>query len=273
MTSEQFDLSTMLLDMGEEKKGKDYSFPTDNNDPVIEALTIAYNTGAVSPGNPCTVCNSNVKGLIRSHFHGSEFNSCTRKLYHDIVNPERRSEVGNNAFLLDGHTHEMLVLKCLERGLKLAKIPFHLERAQNNAELVVKSAMHMAIIGHYDGVLTINDERYIVECKAVKENTWKELLAGKVSDIWYGQMQFYMYATGIKKALLLVKNRVTSNLHTPIVVPYDHDFCKERMRILQEVWFTLQRVPRTPIPDRKFKNKNNKECRFCAHAQVCWSED
>lgn len=245
---------------------------------LAKSVEAAHIKGAVSPGNPCQQCRVRPAGVLRDHFHGSEFNACPRKVYLDIVDPQP-SEPGNQAFLLDGHTHEMLALKAIERGLK--DTGYTIERAQNQTELVqtIGGTYHAyrKIIGHHDGMLVCPDgNKYVIECKAVKENTWKEVLAGNINPIWIGQMQFYMLRLFVQHALLVVKNRVTSNIK---VMHFERDKEMQERNIdkLNRVYDNIQEYviegkhPYEVLPERGHDTKNNKECRFCSHKDNCWA--
>ena len=128
----------------------------DVSDPISNILFIAHSQGAVSPGNPCSICRKKIEGVSRAHFHGSEFNACPRKVYYDITNHDANASPSNQAFLLDGHTHEMLVLKSIERGLALIDSPYVVERAANKSEIQMHTPLvRFAIIGHFDGILSL----------------------------------------------------------------------------------------------------------------------
>jgi hypothetical protein len=266
-----------LKQLPEIKESKTYSFPVASS-PYADVIAQAYIKGAVAPGNPCQHCISNNtqhKGFMRTHFHGSELNACARAVFYKCLAMGGIEDVrGNEAFLLDGHTHEMLTLKCIARGLTATHPTAQVVRARNQSELVyetTKNNNRIKIVGHQDGILIIDNQEYILECKAVKQYTWDELLKGKISPIWYGQMQFYMLATGIHKAILLVKNRITSNLHPPLVFEFNPEFVDNRLAVLanvkQSLFGTVQQVP-----NREHKKRTDSECKFCPFAEMCWED-
>lgn len=239
---------------------------------ITGLLKMAHDTGAVSPGNPCSVCKEQ-KGMIRTHFHGSEFNSCARKIFYGLRQPEATSSSSSNeSFLFDGHTHEMLMLRAISKGFEKLEYPFNVQRANHLSELHYEISKGVEIIGHYDGILEDlqSGRKYVLECKAVKDATWAEVLGDKISPTWIGQMQFYMLATGITQAVLCVKNR-TSSIVKFKLFEFIEKFCFERMRILLDVYNKIA-TNSEELPERAYTKRTYKECLYCPFSDECWGK-
>lgn len=246
-------------------------------DPLPILMQEAFTRTAHQDSSPCSVCRALGEHVqVRTHFHGSDLGSCPRKVYWEMIGGRGHTSSSNAAFLKDGHLHEADILTGLEKGMgSSAKIT----RCLNNEELTVQfpvsdshGTMVIKIIGHHDGEIKYNETgtKAILECKAVKEYTFDKVRKGEISQVWYGQMQFYMAAKKIPLAYLLVKNRVTSAILKPIRIPIDIPWIKERIERIKGIYELVHTTGTTNVPDREHKTPKADECQFCPFKDRCW---
>lgn len=257
-------------------------------DPLSIPMLTAYQKGAMQNTSPCSVCRGlGDHVMVRNHFHGSDMGACRRKVYRNMIAAKGNTSSSNSAFLKDGHLHEAMVLETIAEGFgEEAKIT----SCQNNEELTVHINMGdetgvllMRIIGHHDGEIEYRlpresmdqvDVHYvhaIIECKAVKDYTFKKVKDGNISNEWYGQMQFYMMAKRLRVAYLIVKNRITSSILPPIRFEIDLPWLKERIKGLKEIYTLVNTTGEVEPPAKEHKNSKADECQFCPHKDDCWN--
>lgn len=223
--------------------------------------------------------------------------------YHQPIVPYRASE----HFLKDGHTHEATMMSAFDEFSGLAvfanyneqqliqDIPFwnpgkHPDvkekiqayvltpQKKRFADMAIPEGMRRyKLVGHVDGIgLYIDPDTkaeipFGIECKSVKEDTWKDVLAGNISDSWYGQMQCYMFLTGYDRWYLTVKNRVSSKMHTPIRINYDWKYAAKMVMRMNKSYALVNRRMADVVPVPKDKSVRDIECKFCSFAGMCWT--
>jgi hypothetical protein len=131
---------------------------------------------------------------------------------------------------------------------------------------------HYTLIVHVDALGTYKDEEeevdFVIECKSVKDETWKKVMNGEIEDKWYGQMQAYMFVTGIHRCYLVVKNRISSRILPPIRIDYDVLYVVNRLVKLNQIYTFVNYGREVPIP--KGWTKKNPNCRYCDFNETCW---
>lgn len=253
------------------------------NDPNPIMLWMAYQEGfnkLASSSTPCSICRTKCfeHGELRTHFHGSEVGACARQVYYNLISLEKRPPVTNGAFLMDGHNHEAEIIQGINTGLtdglrivpsvNLDELVF--ERRMNGTVNDDQTGLLFTIIGHTDGyLLKDNKPIAVIECKSVKDYTWKKVKDGIISDVWYGQMQAYMMMSNLNVCYLLVRNRGTCELLQPILIPLDKEYLKTRMSKLKEI---LIAVYNGGDIEKEAEKKTDNICKFCDYKYNCWGE-
>lgn len=248
-------------------------------DIVPSSLSMAYYKGAsmkASDSHPCSVCRKQPLGdsAARYHFHGSDLGACAKATLHKMQGLAGKPQGGSSdVFLMDGHANEAEMFDYINLGLDPSS-GLKVIGSQNADELIYEKlfkdlGMQFRIIGHTDGYILRNNAPVAgIECKSVKEYTWKKVKEGTISEIWYGQIQFYLLGTKLPSWYLLVKNRGTSEFMLPIIIKPDLNYLKSRLSKLKEVQTAL--VKGTDIV-REIKNPSDSQCKFCAYYDQCWT--
>lgn len=269
-------------------------------------LSSAYDNYAAKDSNPCSICRENPQQLgKRLHFHGSDFGQCPRQTYFKMTREKpsyTKTSFNHPMFLRDGHVHEETILKSFESDPQFTiqfgddykgnimelqlKVPFfdptkRVDVRDAITEFVFKPSKnrivekrHYLIIGHIDGIgiYKENEEdlgtEFVIECKSVKEETFKKVQKGEIEDKWYGQMQAYMLMTNIPRCYLVVKNRISSRILSPLRIDYDPKYCIQRLVKLNQVYTFANYGREVPTPSGW--TKSNPNCKWCDFNDTCW---
>lgn len=216
---------------------------------------------------------------------------------------------GRAAFLLDGHLHEENIIKNIEasgmdiigfaneekyegriqvysrenNGKEESKWDFVMPNTDAaNREKILKGFDEVfMLVVHLDALLEVTNkktgERMLVgiECKAVKEYTWKKIRdTSEISNIWYGQMQAYFLKNhNIARFYLIIKHRHTSQLMRPILITRNDKYINRRLNILNRVYnAVLEDNPKKYGIQKEHDSVKNSECKFCPYNKKCWGE-
>lgn len=224
----------------------------------------------------CSICSSYVGINVtrpRNHFHGSEFAECYRRVQLDIISPKEKdeNEYLNNIFLADGHLHEVSTIALLEHSYKIT---------HRDEEKIIERIVELPtgnekvkVVMHTDALLTYStgNQKFVVELKAVKDWFWKNRLLKKQIPIkYYGQTQMYMEAYDIPNTILLFKNRHTSEIYPPIVIPKDDIFIRQRFQFLAGIQYSIKLPELVP---REYQDKKCDACKFCPYFKFCWENE
>ena len=246
----------------------------------------AYNTAELSEA-PCQLCKEHPElNGRRIHFHGSDVGACPRQTYFKMILGHTTKEVGAKAaFLQDGHLHEAMMLRALSTKFDIYQpknsdemrltVPILTEPADVEKFVDDTSAFSLLInlrtfliIGHIDGWVVDGDTFHLLECKSVKDYTWKEVKEGKIKDEWYGQVQIYMLMLNIKRAYLLVKNRTTSEMMQPIRIDFDREWVIKKLRMLIQIYKCVNKGIEVPKPETRKATES--ACKFCEFHSRCY---
>lgn len=277
------------------------------DDELPMLLADAYDNYASKDSNPCSICRDTTQlGGKRMHFHGTDIGSCYRQTYFKMTRTKesyQKPSWNHPMFLKDGHVHEETILKAFESNPAFTirfgddykgevmelqqKIPFFnrlegvdvLDKMTQFVLQPVKNRVvekrHFILVTHFDalGLYRDGDEEieFIIECKAVKDETWKKVMGGEIEDKWYGQIQSYMFTTGIHRAYLIVKNRTSSRILSPIRIDYDRNYMIKRLVKLTQVYTFVNYGREVPHP--KGWTPKNPECKYCDFNDFCWKKD
>lgn len=255
-------------------------------DSIQDVLSTCYDVGSQLVNKiPCSICRKNKElklDCVRTHFHGSDFGSCKRKVYYEMVTGEK-STFSNIVFLNDGHLHEEAIMNNIRLGLgegfnRYKLVHFKEDKETNNhtGEFAYEDE-ELLIVNHLDGTLfdLVEDKQYLIECKSVKQSKYKEIKTdGKIPDQWYGQIQSYLNLNNlmlgnIDTAYLYVKHRESSLTLKPIKINKDEDYINTRLAVLGDI---LDRVTEgLDQPDREHLTAKDSECLYCPFKERCWN--
>lgn len=266
----------------------------DFTDSIPVEMLLAYADAETSEA-PCQMCKAHPEQQgKRVHFHGSDVGACPRKTYFTMTLGKQTQAVGKQAaFLQDGHLHERMMLEAIGKKFTVVApkntaelreaIPMLSESEAYDTFLVEKKVLGIyrtfLLIGHYDGLVV--DDRIddglepetknvaLIECKSVKEYTWKQVKAGEIKDEWYGQMQAYMWMMGISRCYLLVKNRATSEMLKPIRIDFDAAWMLKKLKLMNLIYKCVNTMKEVPKP--AIKKGTDGECKFCPFNNKCYS--
>ena len=259
---------------------------------VMPALMLnAYNKKSENSA-PCQLCAEHPEQQGRRvHFHGSDVGSCFRSSYFKMTTGQSEEIAGiKDAFLSDGHLHEHAMLARISRDFdivmpknsaeKRVAIPMSTDAeflrkfVDSQGELPIDSYRKFTLVCHFDGLIAESTEPnanvYLLECKSVKDYTWKQVKAGEIKLEWYGQMQSYMFATHIYRCYLLVKNRTTSEMMLPIRVDFNPEWFADRLKKLSIIYQAINVQKEVPRPIGK--KATDSDCRFCLFKDGCYSK-
>lgn len=121
--------------------------------------------------------------------------------------------------------------------------------------------------GHIDGVIIIDGEPHLLECKSANEKSFESLQNNGVQSTkpeYYAQMQVYMHCvkgkTPLRKGLLVVVNKNNDDIYTEIV-SYDQAFAESMMERAKTIIDTTH----DPIASPGWK------CSWCSFKNMCKS--
>lgn len=231
--------------------------------------------------NPCSVCLDNQDlGSTPIHFHGSDLGKCALRVFYKLQNGNSNSDnldLLTKAQFLDGHLSEKLLVEGLKAFLEFGdfeeiKLEHNPEKeGLFNVTLNDMSQVFITIIGHADVLLTDQNtgKRCIIEMKAVKNYSYKfKFLTGDIGDDYLLQVQAYLHIFDADEAVIIAKNRETTELCKPIKIKKDSELFNEALRRLASV--KLHLLNGKTKPSRAYDSKNNYECKYCDYNKKCW---
>ena len=202
----------------------------------------------------------------------SSSGKCGRQLAYLTHYPEEREELSAralNVFIHGDIIHEK------ERTL-IAQVA-ELKHVEERVYFRVNDDVRVA--GHIDGLITINDEVCILDIKSINTRGFKEIQDGVMRPDYEAQVNAYMDATGINKAVLWFYNKDTSHRHA-VMMHYDP-------AVVESVRARFQRVlSSTPdsLPAREYSPQAEVsrgkmtgreylpwQCNYCPFTERCWS--
>lgn len=232
--------------------------------------------------NPCSVCKDNDDGETPIHFHGSDLGKCALRVFYKTQAGNTNSnnlDLLTKAQFLDGHLSEKLLVEGLKAFLDFGD--FEEITLEHNPEkesifnvvLNDMSQISVPIIGHADVLLTDKNtgKKYIIEMKAVKNYSYKfKFLTGDIGGDYLLQVQAYLHIFGADEAVIIAKNRETTELCKPIRITKDILLFNEALRRLASVKFHLLNNGGKTRPPKAYDTKNNFECKYCDYNKKCW---
>lgn len=150
------------------------------------------------------------------------------------------------------------------------------------AEVTLKTPKGHEIKGHLDGIirhlageLTLcrNPDHYsrLLEIKSMGSTSWRINKREGLDRSYQAQVSGYLKATGLKDAVVLMKNKDTSDLRE-IVMTLDEKLLDERLAIVDQVLDST-----TPdMVQREWRANDDGElpwhCGYCPYVRTCWKD-
>ena len=186
----------------------------------------------------------------------SELSLCIVKAIHSFNNEEPRID------------EEKLFI--LEIGSNLHKMLQEYLQLEDVEKEFVRSYKGYKIIGHIDGILTHQGEKFLVEFKTIADKIYRN---GKTSKDYLPnehhiiQVSFYMRMANIKKAKLIYLLKSSGE-----IVEFDVEYTKEQeekiLKILDETISVLkgEKNIKDYIPK---DDKDAWKCKYCFYSHLC----
>lgn len=184
----------------------------------------------------------------------SAAHDCKRKLWLDFRNVKLEKFDGRKLRIFEtGNIYESRVISYINK-LNEWKVT----DAQRRIEIGV-------IRGNIDGILESNGTKYVLEVKSSAQKYFSKLSKSNVKEAFlshYIQVQIYMKALDIKKAIYLCVNKNTDEIYQEII---DLDEAQAGMYInrISEIAHLKE------IPEKISENPSYFVCKMCPHTKFC----
>jgi hypothetical protein len=125
--------------------------------------------------------------------------------------------------------------------------------------------------GHPDGILELDGEEILVECKSMSSYSFKEFEKGILEEAYELQIQAYLAALGLSRACVVALNKDAG-----VLAEQTHRIDHEKgLDILNRIK-TLRASTKENLPARPYapdeKGHLPWQCLYCAYWQTCWPE-
>ena len=211
------------------------------------------------------------RSYTASHFHASESGDCKRELaLRRTIHPrERFDEPSSLLRLQDGHVHHSAVREIIRGipGITLTNI-------EHDEILFVELEGYppFVVTGHCDGHLhdSGDPEAYVLEVKGLNRFSFQKLKSEQIDTLRevypkaIPQARMYMGMMEKEKALILIKNKDTSELKQ---FTLEHDE-KKYMKLIMKFAEISKLLGQKDLPLCDFL-KGSKQCRFCNYPSLC----
>lgn len=136
--------------------------------------------------------------------------------------------------------------------------------------------------GHIDGLITVNGEDCLFECKSMSDAGFKTLERNGLEDDfgYLSQVNSYLHCLGLNRAFLVAVNKNTGHI-TEVEVKKSDKLVKE---IEKNITTLRECIQNDTLPDRKYKpveeiyrNKPTGrmilpvQCAYCGYKDYCWN--
>ncbi len=191
-------------------------------------------------------------------YYPSEIGSCMRKIWYSYKHPKKVGTELLKIFHVGNIMHDFIV-----DVLQSEKNP-HVELLE--AEFPVKiTRPDFVISGRIDDIILIraNGKKILVEVKSHKDVRFLK----EPNKTHVMQLQFYMYASGIKDGLLLYINKTDLKTKTFEIV-YDENASQEILKRFEKLHQLLLNN-QLPEPESKQNPKTAWMCNNCDYKDLC----
>lgn len=222
----------------------------------------------------------------------SSAGKCARQTWYKLVHPELATPIqdrGTSGFLHGDIIHEaeraligqVADLRCVEKK-------FYMDYVGDKSKLEIS--------GSVDGIIYEDGEPYcIIDIKSTNDRSFSDMCRNGADPGYVGQLQIYMYMTGVHDAYLWLYNKndtaysgttINKDVFTiaqraVIHVPYDEDLA---LKYLNKLYMINIYADRRITPDRDYtfvpeiKDKKQTgrdylpwQCSYCQFTAPCWS--
>lgn len=120
------------------------------------------------------------------------------------------------------------------------------------------------LVGHCDGIIEIDGERLALEIKSINDRGFKALREGPKEEHRF-QVNLYMHALGLSRAVILYENKNTSETKEFVVT-----FSKKMLRQFKETRDVIRESLDTDTPpEKEGDHAGCTVCRWCDFSRVC----
>lgn len=197
---------------------------------------------------------------VGEFFHPSQLGACLRQMWYGVKGAPSNSKPTADELLkrhivfeMGTYIHVLFQNLCERAGVLECR------------EKTVNSRLHK-LLGHADGILKIEGNRYLLEIKTSNSRRFTQLTK-EPQHSHRKQMMAYMKALKLDWAIIVYINKDNSATKE-FVIPYDEAFYqKECAKRIEEHFDNLkQSVP----PKREGLHPDQMPCSFCEFSRICF---
>ncbi len=184
------------------------------------------------------------------HLYVTDIARCPRAVYFSFKTDERIpfDDVMSRVFDRGSETHKNLLSVLYELGV--------LEDSE------VRIPENNLVSGRVDGILKIDNERYLLEIKTIKDFGFQKLIEQGPIKAHIDQIQLYLYFLKLKKGFLLYENKdnqILKEYSVSLSLPYAEKliFKLKRLKFL---------IDNDILPE---KTKETWQCKNCPFREIC----
>lgn len=195
-------------------------------------------------------------------FHPSAIGQCLRKLWFEHFGAPKdrkhKDDVLQTYMIFEFGTYLHIILQNLcERAGVLLHREFQLYSKEHQIE------------GTCDGILRIDDTKYVLEIKSINSGQWTKVQHAPKFE-HKQQAMAYMKVLGLSWAIIIYANKDRGTLKE-FVIEYDEAFYRQHLGIRIKSYETSLNKRR--IPDREGTGPTVFPCSFCPFTSVCFTPD
>jgi CRISPR/Cas system-associated exonuclease Cas4 (RecB family) len=194
-------------------------------------------------------------------FHPSQLGQCLRKMYFAHKNAPTDGMVSQEdglrtalVFELGTYIHVIVQNLCERAGVLLSR----------EVAIIDKKNRHL---GHADGILLIDGEKYLLEIKSINSRGFAALTAPKEEHKM--QVHAYMKSLGLKWTIFVYLDKDTSKLKE-FVVPYNERYYLKTVFSRIDLFFSS--LHGGVLPPREGESPTRMPCAYCQFKRLCFDE-
>ena len=124
--------------------------------------------------------------------------------------------------------------------------------------------------GHIDGTYFCPElkEKFVIDFKSINTRGFARAAKGEVDDKYKAQMNCYMHALGLRRAILIYYNKDTSAT-CEAVVEYDPTLIQK----IKDKFIKVSQATKDNLPDRDYNIDDKKTgwiCNYCPYPVLCY---
>ena len=201
----------------------------------------------------------------------SNAGKCPKQMAYSLHYPDEREPLTARALSVFMHGD---ILHEMERYL-ISQVT-HLNFIEQQVHFLIGNETYVP--GHVDGVIALGDERVILDIKSINTRGFKEVINGVPRHDYIAQVNGYMHATGMNKAVLWFYNKDTSH-RAAILVERDEEVVNEvRRRFLSVIASTPESLPERQYSWEWEISRGKRtgrqylpwQCNYCPFVERCW---